>query len=353
MTKYSVGLWLAGLALGCSAGPETPASSDSAFGAQEVASGSRPDGVDGSVVRECFRYDSYLAALGELTAQCQGTVDPRLYHVNEEGLLMPSFQSCPLDPSRLSKIKQVLSLQLRGERAPFAKECLVESFATAQAELTAYGVKSCPTWSKSQVINAIGHDTIRLVQAALPRDGADDQPSLQVDAPGVTRASLTLLGSRADLAAKPLHVFDLLEENSLYRVAGQLDGQGCESPSACAMACSKAFRGFVIGAKGADEIVTDPVAWLSDATYTKSTDDPYLRQGYYHPMSFYGGVPGVVFGDPNRAEPCGPNTTCLPELCSYFAGAGSHIKTRMQMDCVIPGDIDTCASYCGPPLPKP
>ncbi|RYZ09135.1 MAG: hypothetical protein EOO73_05055 [Myxococcales bacterium] len=352
MNKYSLGLWVAALSLGCSGEPQSvgPDASPVTTGI-EGESAVRAAVQPGGATRECFRYDSYLAALGELTAQCLGTVDSRLYHVGEDGLLTPSFRSCPLDPSRMSKIKQVLSVQRRGERAPFAAECLVERFEAAQEELNASGITSCPTWSKSRVINAIGHDTIAVVERSLSEPSAEVDARLSVDAPGVTRASLTLLDSGSELAAPPLNVFDLLEENSLYRVTSPLEGKGCESASACAATCAKAFTGFVVGAKGPQEVVTDPIAWLTDTTYKTSLEDPYLRATYYHPMSYYGGVPGVVFGDPNRAEPCGPNTTCLPELCTYYAG--SHIKTRMQMDCLIPGDIETCASYCGPPLPKP
>lgn len=353
MTKYALGLWMAGLALGCSGGPEPTDVQGASAGSTEVASVAPTAPPAGVLARECFRYDSYLAALGELTAQCTGTVDPRLYHVGDDGLLAPTFQSCVLDPSRMRKIKQLLSLQLRGERAPFAKECLAERFATAQAELAESGITSCPAWKKSHVINPIGHATISRVERALVehREQDDEAPRLRATE-GITRAELTSLEAHAALVdAAPLTVFDLLEENSQYAVAGQTAERGCESPAACAASCAKAFSGFVIGTKGAENVVTDPIAWLTDTVYGSAPEDPYLRETYYHPMSYYGGVPGVVFGDPNRAEPCGPNTTCLAELCSYYAG--SHIKTRMQMDCVIPGDDDTCAAYCGPPLPKP
>jgi hypothetical protein len=348
MKMHRLGWLAACFALGCS-GALSP-TPDGDVGSAPATSSVRDEARVGGVERECFRYDSYLAALGELTVQCHGTVDPRLYRVADDGLVTPTFASCPRDPSRLSKIKQLLSLQQRGELAPFAKECMGERFAAAQRELEESGVTSCPTWSKERVINPIGHDAIALVERALPESSAaDGSAPLLVDARGVTRASLTLIESSAELAGEPLNVFDVLQENSLYSVQAPAGGQGCDSPSACAAVCARAFPGFVLGTQGPEGIVTDPIAWLTDTIYGSAAEDPYLRATYYHPMSYYGGVPGVVFGDPARAEPCGPNTTCLPELCSYYAG--SHIKTRMQMSCVIPGDPDTCASYCGPPLP--
>ncbi|MDF3066850.1 MAG: hypothetical protein K0R38_2451 [Polyangiaceae bacterium] len=278
-------------------------------------------------VQDCTAYDSYTAALGELTAQCLGTVDPKAYSVNKDGVLTPNFDSCPLDKSKLTKIRQLLSIQQRTARVPFAKQCIAGRFEVAQKALASTDIAVCPTWKKERVVNPITLETIVRVESLLPELPAAD-------------------------TGQPLRALELLKENSLYTVSGgQGGGKSCQTPAQCGSLCAAAFPGFVIGPSGEQGVLTDPIAWLTDATYKTSAEDPYLRATYYHPMSYYGGVPGVVFGDPNRAEPCGPNTTCLPELCSYYAG--SHIKTRMQMDCVIPGDVDTCASYCGPPLPKP
>jgi hypothetical protein len=279
-------------------------------------------------VQDCTAYDSYTAALGELTAQCLGTIDPRAYSVTKDGLLTPNFDSCPADPSKLTKIRQLLSIQLRTARLPFAKQCLAGRYEVALKALADTDIAVCPTWKKVRVVNPITVETIALVETLLPELPA------------------------ADTGQGPTRALELLKENSLYTVTGgQGGGKSCQTTASCAALCAAAFPGFVIGTSGAEGVLTDPIAWLTDTTYKTSIEDPYLRPTYYHPMSYYGGVPGVVFGDPARAQPCGPNTSCLPEFCSYYNG--SHIKTRMQMDCVIPGDIDTCASYCGPELPKP
>jgi hypothetical protein len=277
-------------------------------------------------VQDCSAYDSYTAALGVLTADCLGRVDPRDYSVNKDGLLTPNFDSCPVDKTKLTKIRQLLSLQQRSARLPFAKQCLGGRLQVAQQALATTDIAVCPTWKKVGPINAITLETVIKAEAGLPALPAAD--------PG-----------------KPLEVLGLLKENVEYTVTGgQGGGKSCQSVSDCAAVCGKAFPGFVIGPRGAGAIIVDPVAWLLDTTYDKSTADPYLRATYYHPMSYSGGVPGVVFGDPARAEPCGPGVKdCPGELCSYYAG--SHIKTRLQLDCLIEGDIDTCASYCGPPLP--
>jgi hypothetical protein len=73
-------------------------------------------------------------------------------------------------------------------------------------------------------------------------------------------------------------------------------------------------------------------------------------------MSYYGGTPGVQFGDPHRAVPCGLNASgqpvCDPEACSYFTGS-SHKKVKLQLDCNDYSNPNTCTSYCGPALPPP
>src|SRR5690242_14393605 len=68
-------------------------------------------------VQDCSSYDSYTAALAELTVQCLGTLDPNNYGVTKDGVLAPRFQECTMaDPkgqNRMRSIKQLLSLQLR------------------------------------------------------------------------------------------------------------------------------------------------------------------------------------------------------------------------------------------------
>jgi hypothetical protein len=276
-------------------------------------------------VQDCTAYDSYTAQLGALTADCLGTLDPRAYGVSKDGFLTPNFDVCrDGTKDKLVKIRQLLSLQQRTARLPFAKQCMAGRFEVAQAKFANSGVTSCPEWKKIRDVNPITVDTIVKVEAGLPELPAAD-------------------------TGQPLRVLELLKQNSLYSVSSQATGQKCETPAQCATICAAAFPGFVIGTSDANTLLTDPIAWLLDTTYDKATSDPYLRATYYHAMSYYGGAPGVVFGDPVRAQPCIDGVECPPELCSYYAG--SHIKTRMQLDCLVPDDPETCASYCGPPLP--
>jgi len=282
-------------------------------------------------VQDCSSYDTYTAALGALTADCLGTVDPRSYQISKDGLLQPTFDSCPVDKTQtlMRKIRQLLSIQQRTARLPFAKQCLAGRFETYQAQFAASGVNVCPTWEKSRVVNPITIDTIAKIESALPVLPAQD-------------------------TGRPLGILDSLKENSFYNLTLDVPAgsQQCTTPAECAQVCAGAFPGFVLSGEGSS-VLTDPVAWLLDNTYSSTASDPFLRATYYHPMSYYGGVPGVLFGDLARAEPCGPpvngKAVCAPEQCSYFAG--SHLKTFLQRDCLDPSIEDSCVSFCGPKLP--
>lgn len=277
-------------------------------------------------VQDCSSYDTYLAALGELTADCLGTVDPRLFEVTKDGILTPTFNSCPLDPSRMTRIRQLLSLQHRTARMPFAKQCLGGRFQVAQKVFSETDTKVCPTWSRKQVINPINVDTIESVlKLGLPELPAAD-------------------------TGEPLRALELLKVNSFYAVSGDVQNQKCATPAGCAAVCAAAFPGFLSpNSQDGDRVLADPTAWLIDTIYASAQTDPYMRPGYYHPMSYYGSLPGALFGDFARFQPCGPSTSCNPEFCSYYAGG--HIKTLLQKDCLDEADTETCVSYCGPPLP--
>ncbi|HVY32363.1 MAG TPA: hypothetical protein VHB79_37760 [Polyangiaceae bacterium] len=278
-------------------------------------------------VEDCSSYDTYMAALGELTADCLGRVDPRDYEVTQDGIMRPKFAGCTVNEAKYTPILQLLSLQYRTARLPFAKQCMVGRFANAQAKLISSGlVDTCPSWKFAGYVNEITAQTIAsVVKAGLPELPASD-----------------------DVRPNP-RIMEMLKQQSFYTVS--LDNappQKCESPGRCATLCAAAFPGFLQSVDG-NSVITDPTAWLSEAVYMSSTSDPYLRLGYYHPMSYYGPLPGALFGEYARFEPCGPLVSCSPEICSYYAG--SHIKTFLQKDCLDPADITTCVSYCGPKLP--
>jgi hypothetical protein len=290
-------------------------------------------------VQDCSLYDSYTASLGTLTANCLGTIDPRAYEIDADGFLVPRFSECvDGDPAKLRSIRQVLSLQHRSARLPFAKACLAGRYATSLAKFQETGTEVCPKWDFVRTENPITAEVIAKIEGQLPR-----LPSSDPLPPGI------LDGDRP-----------ALKTFNLYAVA--LDGtpnQSCRGASDCAQLCASTFPGFAVAISktpdGREAILTDPDSWLETTVFATMSDDPYLRPTFYHPMSYFGGAPGVQFGDPHRAMPCGLDdkgvSICLPESCSYFTGL--HRRTRLQLDCNDYSNADTCTSYCGPALPIP
>lgn len=295
-------------------------------------------------VQTCEMFDSYMASLGTLTADCLGTVDPRAFSLNADGFLAPNFDKCTLDkPLAMRSIRQILSLQYRSVTAPTAKACLAGRYSTALAAFNATDTKVCPVLKFVETENPITGDVIEKVQQMLP-----ELPSTEPLPPGI------IDGDRP-----------MLKTFNLYHASfaqGQEPGQQkCATASNCAIACASAFPGFAVGitktAAGLEVVRTDPDSWLETTTYLTQPEDPYLKPLFYHPMSYYGGAPGVSFGDPNRAMPCGLDSRthtpiCIAEQCSYWTGS-SHKKTRLQVQCNDYSNPDTCTSFCGPAINPP
>ncbi|HKY36442.1 MAG TPA: hypothetical protein VJN18_10910 [Polyangiaceae bacterium] len=277
-------------------------------------------------VSDCESYDAHMAALGELTASCLGTIDPRAYSVSKDGIMSPNFASCENgDEALMRSIRQLLTLQHRSALLPFVKQCMVGRYNVALQKFQNSGIEVCPSWKKERVINPISSDVISKVENALPKLPTEDP-------------------------AFPRGLMENLKENSIYKVGFETapPGQKCTTPADCAVKCAAVFPGFVVGDPiGEQGVLTDPPAWQLETTYDTEFQDPYLRVNYYHPMSYYLGTPGVVFGEYARFDPCG-GEVCDPEQCSYYDGM--HRKTRLQKHCLDYSDIDTCVSYCGEPL---
>jgi len=307
---------IAAALLGCS-GPAELESAEQSLGQAERAR-MAVEGLENVTARgvDCHALDQYTASLGTLTVDCLGTIAPDSYRVSTDGALARNFASCPRDATRLQAIDQLLNLQQRDRQLPQVKACFAGRYADFLRDFADTGIAECPAWSDKETLNPITTAVI------------DEVTKLQ--------PARDLLARSDDV----LRSFELLEEKNRHRVSG--------GSAQAAARCAGGFGGFVIGVDpaAADHIITDPPAWLLDTVYLGADRDPYLRTGYFHPMSYYGVVPGVAFGDVNRYRPC---PGCEPESCSYYAGL--HLKTKLQLDCLDPADWATCVSYCGPKLP--
>jgi hypothetical protein len=291
---------------------------------------------------DCSSFNSYTASLATATVDCMGTIRPDSFQVTAEGFLKRNFSSCAVDATRLSTIDSLLSLQQRAARLPHVQECMAGRYADFLRSFAQSGVLACPTWSKEQTVNPI---TPAVIDGIMPALAALDDAQLRIANKTAPKAEALTAGG----------VPDELEEKNLYRVSFPTSAseQAHASAADWAAACAGGFAGFVLSTAGSSAL-TDPAAWLSNTIYPNAPADPYLRGGFYFPMSYYGGAPGVQFADAARARPCdGPHdfpgpSVCPAEMCSYYAGI--HLKTTLQLDCLNPNDWSTCVSFCGSPL---
>jgi hypothetical protein len=321
MNKIKLGVLLVGLLqASCSANApdERAASAPLLSDAKTIATMGRDISALGV---DCGSFKSYTAALATHTVDCLGTIRPDSFSVNTENVLERNFTSCPLDAGQLSSIDSLLLLQRREARLPHVKECMAGAYADYVRAFADTGVSECPAWHKLETVNDI---TPSVIERVLPN----------------------LAELQAATTPTSFEVPAALEVENLYGTSFAGDGAAATGESAAAgKACAAGFSGFVLQADR-DVVLTDPVAWLLDTTYAGPAENPYLRGGYYHPMAWYGGVPGVRFGHINRFAPC---PGCKPEMCTYYTGV--HKLTTLQRDCIIDSEPDTCNSYCGPPLP--
>jgi hypothetical protein len=270
-------------------------------------------------VRDCNSYNFYSATIATLTVDCLGRIDQDSYVLDVEGFLRRNFQACPLDDSKLRSIDDFLGLQYRrtipGQNVnplPFGKECIAGRWARWRDEFESRGIAFCPNWAKRGETNT---PTDALIDAAIKQ--LPQQFPLQ---------------QNPRLPGPP----EQLKTNSIYFVSFPpgTPGQQCDTPGSCAAACAEGFPGFVLQQDGAT-VITDPPVWQLDLTFT-TTPNPFMRLGYYHPMSLSGPPPGEIFGHRNR----------VPEQCSYY-NSGYHFLTTLKENCQeMPGGLLNCVSAC-------
>jgi len=244
--------------------------------------------------------NALLAALGTATLECQGTLGPRQY-TTETGVLARAFDSCPSgDREALAEIDALLGVQLSdlGRRDELASHYV----ATWEAFVTGFPwhrVTSCPMWERTQAIEAPTFESV-------PRN----------------------LGRVAKTTFR-------------YQVKSEACGRNRPCAVSRAAACARGFGPeFLVELDHfSGGIVIDPVWWLTRYTYSNDSDNPFKAPGYYHPMSYYGDLPGAAYGSLQRAG----------EACSeYLDGKHYTDRTLNPIDC---GGGWYCMAYCMLVLP--
>jgi hypothetical protein len=264
-------------------------------------------------VQDCSTYDQFTAALGGYTVQCLGTIGPDSYMVDTTGFLRRNFEKCAQDDSKLQTIDDILGLQYRPDLFPIAKPCIAGRWAQWKRDYGKNGIEQCPLWRQEQ---ALAEPTAELIDTFIP---------LLAQLP------------RQDTSSPRPQFIQQLKQASAFEVfyPDAPPNQACGTPADCAGQCAGGFPGFVIRAADST-MLTDPAYWLLDTVYPPSTN-PFLRRGYYHPMSYYGPAPGAIAGHRNR----------VPESCSHFAG-GIHYIIQLKLDCLNVADFSSCISLCVP-----
>ena len=246
--------------------------------------------------------DTLLAALGEATVACLGSVSPRDYRVNSARVLERTFSECTTrEASALEDIDALLGVQVSREAQ---EEGLSERFAQVwTAGSRAFPgrlVQQCPTWELLHVI----------------------------DAP--TEERIAHFASKTGAAG-------IGKEYRWYKVSSPQ----CGSSGVCAVwhaaLCGAPFgKQFIVWLDPASSsVIVDPVWWLTD--YEDESGSPFTKNGAYrHWSSYYGEIPGAHFAHVNREG----------ETCTKWSEISQkHFTDRkwVLIDC---GGGWQCMTYC-------
>jgi hypothetical protein len=263
------------------------------------------DSVEGRTgTIDCSSFDIYTAALASATVDCLGTIGPGAYaHDDASGLLRRTFDACP-QQDKLQSIDDLLGLQRREQRLPNARACIAGRWAAWGAAFAHSGGGACPMWRKDETIDA--------------PTGA-----------GIHRVMQALAAGEASIGSHENYVF------TAFFADGRTRGAACGTPAACAARCAGGLPGFVLAAEGS-RVLADPAYWLLDNVFAGSSN-PFLCNGYFHPMSYCGPPPGAIVGHRNRAG----------ENCSYFQDE-IHYIIPLKLDCLDPADDSSCVTVCAP-----
>ncbi len=232
--------------------------------------------------------------MGAATLECQGTLTPFQY-TTQTGVLARTFDSCPSgDLSALEHVDDLLGVQFSDPgRADDIAGHYVRTWDEFVASFPRHRIRTCPLWERTQAIEAPTFESV------------------------------------------PRNIGRVGKANFRYRVSSdQCGGNRCAV--AHAVACSKGFGPeFLVELDlRSGSVVIDPVWWLTHYEYRDDAYNPFKLPGYYHPMSYYGALPGSVYGALERAG----------EACSEYENGKHYIdRSLVPIDC---GGGWYCMTYC-------
>ncbi|MEX2125372.1 MAG: hypothetical protein WD795_15875 [Woeseia sp.] len=249
--------------------------------------------------------DTLLAALGEATLACLGTVSTTAYRVNSARVLERSFDACTTRDTRaLEQIDRLLGVQhSREARQDRLSERYAQVWKKAARVFPSRAIEECPDWELLHVI---------------------DEPTLERVASFASKEGAAKIG----------------KEYRWYKVSSEQCGSNGFCAVFQAMLCGAGFSNqFIVWTDPfSSSVVVDPAWWLTTYEYGSDRDpeNPFKAPGYYHPMSYYGDPPGSMYAAIQREG----------EACSRWSEtAQKHYtdRTLQALDC---GGGWECACYC-------
>jgi hypothetical protein len=248
-------------------------------------------------------HDLLLAALGEATVGCLGRVTTGDYRVRPDGALERAFDACTTrDTGALERIDRLLGVQYsregQADGLPARYAFVWNRAARAFPERL---IQDCPDWELLHVI---------------------DEPTLE---------RVTHLASRQGAAG-------IGKEYRWYKVSSEQCGSNGFCAVLQAQLCGAGFSNqFIVWSDPfSSTVIVDPAWWLTTYEFESDQSNPFVSPGYYHPMSYYGTLPGSLYGALQREG----------EACSRWSEiAGKHFtdSTLTAIDC---GGGWKCMCYC-------
>jgi hypothetical protein len=243
--------------------------------------------------------DALLASLGKATLDCVGTVGPSTYQTST-GMLVRTFTACRSgDRAALKRLDALLAVQLSNQgQADGLAEHYVSRWNTFLKSFPSGHVTQCPVWKLEGILDAPTTESV-------PRYMSEKR---------------------------------IGEENARYSVSSTQCSQDGECAVKAAAACAAGFGpGFIVDTDPRrSRVEVDPAWWLTTYEFVDDESNPFMLPGYYHAMSYYGQLPGSMYGALERAG----------EACSQWVeGAQKHYVDRhlIPIDC---GGGWYCMTYC-------
>ena len=247
--------------------------------------------------------DTLLAALGQATVECLGSVSPRDHRVNSARMLERTFSACATrDAAALKHIDALLGVQgSREGQEDGLSERYAQVWTAAARAFPSRVIQQCPTWELLHVIDAPTEERV---------------------------AHFASLEGAAGIG----------KEYRWYKVSSQQCGSSGLCAVWSALLCGTGYSDqFIVWADPVSStVIVDPVWWLVHYG-GEDEESPFASNpGYRHWASYYGEIPGALYAHINRHG----------EQCTKWSEINQKHYTDRKWTAIDCGGGWYCASYC-------